>query len=78
MNKIKKVVFLEDFSLKVQLESGQNYVYDMKPKLKTVRFYDLSDWGMFSKGYIRNNQAICWDNGTELYLDEIIPAGEHI
>lgn len=78
MKKIKKVVFLEDFSLRVQLESGQSYVYNMKPKLKTVRFYDLSDWNIFSEGYIRNNQAICWDNGTELYLDEIISDGKHI
>lgn len=77
MTKMNSVVFLQDFQLEVVMSDGRCYLYDMRPKLKTVRFYDLSDWEVFSKGYIKREQMICWDNGSELFVDEIITAGQH-
>lgn len=72
VKKIQKVDFLEDFRLKIELEDGTGLVYDMNPKLKTVRFYDLRNREMFLSGLIKSGQVICWADGTELSLDEIL------
>ena len=77
MTKMYSVVFLQGFQLEVVMSDGRGYLYDMRPKLKTVRFYDLSDWEVFSKGYIKSEQMICWDNGIELSADEIMAAERH-
>lgn len=76
MIEMRSVAFLQGFQIRVALSDGNSYLYDMCPKLKTVRFYELSDWNLFSGGYIRSGQTICWDNGTELYMDEIVSAGK--
>ncbi len=76
MTRMEKVSFLEDYRLEIVLTDGSCCFYDMKPKLKTVRFYDLESWGTFSRGILRNGQVICWDNGTELSIDEILPHGQ--
>lgn len=72
MTKIQKVDFLEDFRLRIELEDGTDYIYDMNPKLKTVRFYDLRNREMFLSGLLKGGQVICWADGTELSLDEIL------
>lgn len=72
MTRMEKVFFLEDFILEILLDDGRSCVYDMKPKLKTVRFHDLEDGNIFSDGKIKNGQVICWSNGTELSLHEIM------
>lgn len=41
-------------------------------KIKNVSFYDLNDWEVFKSGYVKDGQAICWNNGLELLLDEIV------
>ena len=72
MVKIQSVDFLENFQLKIELTNGTSRIYDMNPKLKTVRFYDLRNPEMFSKGVLKSGQVICWTDGTELSLDEIL------
>ncbi len=72
MTRMEKVFFLDDFILEVELTDGRSCIYDMKPKLKTVRFHDLEDEGIFSDGRIKNGQVICWSNGIELSLHEIM------
>lgn len=76
MTRMEKVSFLEDYRLEIVLADGSCCFYDMKPKLKTVRFYDLENFGIFSGGILRNGQVICWDNGAELSIDEILPHGQ--
>ncbi len=73
MLRIESVSFLQGFQLKVLLNDGSACIFDIKPKLDTVRFYDLNSWDIFSNGYIKNNQIISWNNGTEIHLDEILP-----
>ena len=72
MVKIQEAVFLEDYRLLVLLTDGSRQIYDMRPKLKTVRFYDLQDQEIFVRGQIKNGQVIYWNNGSELSLDEIL------
>ena len=73
MTKMEKVLFLENYMLKITLTDGQSCIFDMKPKLKTVRFNELGRGDIFSTGALKNGQVICWSNGTELSLDEILP-----
>ena len=73
MLKIESVSFLQGFQLKVLLNNGSTCIFDMKPKLDTVRFYDLNSWDIFSNGCVKNNQIISWNDGTEIHLDEILP-----
>lgn len=77
MVKIEEAVFLKDFEVVILLTDGRRCIYDLKPKLKTVRFYDLGDWEIFSGGQMKNGQVICWENGTELSLEEILTEGKY-
>ena len=77
MTKMEKVLFLEDYRLEITLADGRNCVFDMKPKLKTVRFNELRSVDIFLTGTLKNGQVICWSNGTELSLDEIMPEPLH-
>lgn len=72
MKKIEQVSFFENFLMEIVFSDGSVGLYDMSSRLKTVRFYDLNDWEIFKKGYVKNEQVICWENGSELFLDEII------
>lgn len=73
MLKIESVSFLQGFQLDILLSNGIAYVFDMKPKLDKVRFYDLNSWDIFSNGQVKNNQIITWNDGTAIHLDEILP-----
>lgn len=74
MTRMEKVHFLENYRIEIILADGSSCAFDMKPKLKTVRFHDLVDMEIFSKGTLKNGQVICWSDGTELSLDEILSA----
>lgn len=76
MIKMEKVSFLENFQLEVLLTDGRICSYDLRPKLKTVRFYDLDTWDAFSSGFLKRGLFICWNNGVELSIDEILLDGK--
>lgn len=69
--KIKMVEFQDDFHIYVYLSNGEQIIYDLKPKLKTARFRELSDKAFFKKGYVES-EMIRWDVNTEISLDEIL------
>lgn len=77
MTRMEKVHFMEDYVIEIILTDGERRTFDMKPKLRTVRFHDLGDMKMFSCGILKNGQVICWSDGTELSLDEILSAPLH-
>ena len=77
MTKMEKVHFLEDYKIEIILADGKSYIFDMKPKLRTVRFYDLENRDIFTGGILKNGQVVCWNNGIELSLDEILSAPLH-
>lgn len=72
MKKIRQVSFFKNFLMEVIFTDESVGLYDMSSRLKTVRFYDLNDWEIFKNGYVKDEQVICWENGSELFLDEII------
>lgn len=69
--KIVHVICGEDYQVELLLESGRRLIYDLKPKLMTARFLELSDIEVFRTGYSPNGRCICWSTGAELSLDEI-------
>ncbi len=72
MKKIKNVSFFKDYLMEIVFTDDSVGLYDMSSRLKNVRFYGLKDWEIFKSGYVKDGQAICWNNGLELLLDEIV------
>ncbi len=72
MKKIKNVSFFKDYLMEIVFTDDSVGLYDMSSRIKNVRFYDLNDWEVFKSGYVKDGQAICWNNGLELLLDEIV------
>ena len=72
MKKIKNVSFFKDYLMEIVFTDDSVGLYDMSSRIKNVRFYDLNDWEVFKSGYVKDGQVICWNNGLELLLDEIV------
>ncbi len=72
MKKIKNVSFFKNYLMEIVFTDDSVGLYDMSSRIKNVRFYDLNDWEVFKSGYVKDGQAICWNNGLELLLDEIV------
>lgn len=71
--KIAEVKFIEEYIILILLKDGHELVYDMKPRLVTARFRDLTDWKLFSEGKIMNsNKIIKWNDNTEISIEEIM------
>ena len=66
MTKMEKVHFLEDYKIEIILADGKSYIFDMKPKLRTVRFYDLENKDIFTGGSLKNGQVVCWNRRSLL------------
>ncbi len=77
MTKMEKIRFLDDYKIEIVFTDGRENVFDMKTKLRTVRFHDLENVEIFSSGILKNGQVIYWDNGTELSIDEIMSMPFH-
>ena len=77
MTKMEERRFLDDYRIEIIFTDGRENVFDMKTKLRTVRFHDLENIEIFSSGILKNGQVICWDNGTELSIDEIMSTPFH-
>ncbi len=77
MTQMEEIRFLDDYRIEIIFTDGRENVFDMKTKLRTVRFHDLENIEIFSSGILKNGQVICWDNGTELSIDEIMSTPFH-
>lgn len=70
--KIIGVTFDQEFHINIALDNGEEIIYNMRPKLITARFQELSDNKVFLEGALKGGKAICWSTGAELSLDEIL------
>lgn len=70
--RMEDISFMEDYQLNILLSSGHRIIYNLRPKLVTARFADLTQPGLFSAGKIIEGKIIRWNSNTELSLDEII------
>lgn len=72
MNKIHSVQLLDDYKIAVELENGSSFVYNLKPRLRTVRFAALEDIEFFKTGKLVDNDYVWWSDSLMLYTYEML------
>lgn len=69
---ITSIEFLDEYQINIYLSNGHRIVYNMKPKMNTMRFSEVFALGKFETASIVNGQIIRWAGNIELTLDEIM------
>ena len=72
MPRIVSVKAKDAYMLEIQLDNGHKIIYDMKPRLRTVRFCELTDLNRFQDVQIENENTLVWDSFCQITIDEII------
>ena len=72
MPKIVSVLPQEDQTLAIELDNKHKIIYDMNPRLKTVRFSVLADSEKFKSLKVENGNTIVWDGLCQITIDEIL------
>lgn len=72
MSKMRSVQFLDDYRISVELDNGSSFIYDLKPKLSSVRFASLSDPMFFRSGQLVDRDCIRWSDSLFLYGYEML------
>ena len=72
MIKIVNVIPKDDYTLTIELNNQECLLYNMKPRLQTVRFGELIDLDLFKKISINNENTIVWNEQCQITIDEII------
>lgn len=72
MPKIICAAATEDYTLEIELDNHHKIIYDMKPRLKSVRFCTLSDLAQFKNLRIENRNTFVWDSLCQISIDEIM------
>lgn len=72
MPRIVSVKANNAYMLEIQLDNGHKIIYDMKPRLRTVRFCELTDLNRFQDVQIENENTLVWDSFCQITIDEII------
>jgi len=72
MAKIVSVTPQENHTLLIELSNHHRIIYDMGPRLKTVRFNGLTDLDRFKTVRIENENTLAWDDICQITIDEII------
>ena len=72
MAAITSVIPNDDHTLLIELSNQHSIIYDLKPRLKTVRFMELNDLDRFKSVRVDHGNTLVWDNLCELTIDEIL------
>ena len=72
MPKITKVVPNDDYTLTIYLSNNHLIIYDMRPRLHTIRFRELSDLARFKSFKVEHANTLVWGNICQLTIDEIV------
>ena len=72
MAKIIKVVPHDDHTLTIELSNRHRIIYDMRPRLQTIRFCKLVDIEKFLAVRLENENTLVWNNLCQITIDEII------
>lgn len=62
----------ENHTLLIELSNQHRIIYDMKPRLQTVRFNGLTNLERFKMVRIENGSTLVWDDICQITIDEII------
>jgi hypothetical protein len=69
---ITSVIPNDDHTLLIELSNQHSIIYDLKPRLKTVRFMELNDLEKFKSVRVDHGNTLIWDNLCQLTIDEIL------
>lgn len=72
MPKMISVAAGDNYTLEIELDHHHKIIYDMKPRLKAVRFCSLCDLERFKSLRIEGGKTIVWDSLCQISIDEII------
>ncbi|MEW6183650.1 MAG: hypothetical protein AB1500_10850 [Bacillota bacterium] len=72
MARIVSVIPNDDHTLLIRLDNRHRIIYDMRPKLQTVRFGGLSDLARFKSVRVEHANTLVWDSICQLTIDEIV------
>lgn len=71
MPKIVSVVPNEDHTLTITLSNRHQIIYDISPRLRTLRFSELADLEQFKTVRVEHGDTLVWDNLCQITIDEI-------
>ena len=69
---IKTVIPNDDHTLLIELSNHHRIIYDMKPRLKSIRFCGLADLKEFQSFRVEHGNTLVWNNQCQITIDEII------
>lgn len=72
MSKMRSVQLLDNYRVSVELENGSSFIYDLKPRLSSVRFAPLADPAFFQNGRLVDGDCIRWSDSLILYGYEML------
>jgi hypothetical protein len=72
MVKITRVVPNEDYTLTIELNNHHRIIYDLRPRLQSVRFCGLADMKKFQNVRIEHENTLVWNNLCQIAIDEIM------
>lgn len=72
MPKIISVTANDDYTLTIKLNNCHQIIFDMRPKLKTLRFSHLADLNRFKSVRVEHGNTLVWDSLCQITIDEII------
>lgn len=72
MAKIIKVTPNNDHTLTIVLSNNHRIIFDMRPRLHTIRFCKLADIERFLAVRVEHENTLVWSNLCQLTIDEII------
>lgn len=72
MPKIMSATAQDNHTMEIELDNHHKIIYDMKSRLQSVRFCDLSDLKHFKSVHVENGNTLVWDSLCQISIDEII------
>lgn len=72
MGGARSVEFLAGHKIAVELDNGSSFIYDLAPKLDTIRFAALKDTELFGRGTLVRKDHIRWTDTLVIYVHEML------
>ena len=72
MPKITKAVPNDDHTLTIELGNSHRIIYDLQPRLQTIRFCGLADLKSFQAVRVEHGSTLVWNSLCQITIDEII------
>jgi len=66
-----KVTPLGNYNIIIKFNTGETKIYNCYPLLNTPLFAKLKNKDFFMTAHIDETGLVCWDNATDIPLDEL-------